>query len=223
MVLMSRLATRDSAATALSKAGVTSPKRILCYGDSLTAGTAPPDPVCYPYAPHLESCLKEKGYNVMVRHRGLPGWTSSQMVQDANSGTTGLLTAVRAAMPIELVVILAGSNDLAYTTDSSAIVENIVALHKLCYGENVPHTLAIGIPPSGYQSVNAEAAALTQRVNMELKDYCQSEPRATFMPFPFQFASGDEKWASDGLHFSPEGYRVLGVSLVPVVEQILTK
>ena len=195
--------------------------RILCFGDSLTAGTAPPDTSLYPYAPHLESSLKERGHNVMVRHRGLPGWTASQMVQDANGATTGLLTAVRGGMPLKLVIILAGSNDLAYTDDPTLISDNIRALHKMCHGEGVPHTLAVGIPTSGYQSMNEEAASLARTVNDQLREYCQSESMASFVHFPFEFARDDEKWAYDGLHLSAEGYRVLGLSLAPVVEKLI--
>ena len=198
-----------------------STRRILCYGDSLTAGTVPLDIALRPYAPHLESSLKERGHNVMVRHRGLPGWTASQMVQDANGATTGLLTAVRGGMPLKLVIILAGTNDLGYTDDPTVISGNIQALHRMCHGEGVPHTLAVGIPPSGYQSMNEEAASLARTVNNQLNEYCQSESRASFVPFPFDFAYDDEKWAYDGLHLSAEGYRVLGLSLAPVVEKII--
>jgi lysophospholipase L1-like esterase len=70
--------------------------------------------------------------------------------------------------------------------------------------------------------MNNAAASLAQTVNNELKEYCQTESRATFVPFPFEYARDDEKWAYDGLHFSAEGYRVLGLSLAPVVEQIIT-
>jgi lysophospholipase L1-like esterase len=193
------------------------PNRVFCYGDSLTAGTAPPDPSLYPYAPHLESSLK----NVFVRHRGLPGWTSSQMVEASNDATTGITPAVRAGMPLKLVIILAGTNDLAFTDDASIILNNILALHQLCYNEGVPKTCAIGIPPSGYQSMNANAAALAQAVNDKLKEYCDSEPKATFVPFPFEYDPNSGLWALDGLHLSPEGYRVLGESLAPAVKPIL--
>ena len=62
-------------------------RRILCYGDSLTAGTSPPFNELFPYGPYLETELntsKEEEEEVVVRWRGLPGWTSQQMV-DYNS------------------------------------------------------------------------------------------------------------------------------------------
>ena len=43
--------------------------RIFCFGDSLTAGTSPPEFATYPYAPHLEAALHDRGLkNVIVRH-----------------------------------------------------------------------------------------------------------------------------------------------------------
>jgi lysophospholipase L1-like esterase len=143
------------------------------------------------------------------------------MVNDASGATTGLRTAVRGGMPLKLVIVLAGANDLACNDDPTVISDIIQALHRICHGEGVPHTLAVGIPPSGYQSLNEEAASLARTVNNQLKEYCQSESRASFVPFPFEYARDDEKWACDGLHLSAEGYRVLGLSLAPVVEQII--
>ena len=227
LIAMDRLglkaASKQSAVLASALSSSSTPTRILCYGDSLTAGTAPMQSNLFPYAPHLESTLKQRGNNVMVRHRGLPGWTSSQMVQDADSSTAGLRPAIRAAMPIAIVIILAGTNDLGYSNDPLPIVDNILALHKLCHEEEVPHTLAVGVPPSGYQSENAEAAALANAVNQKLQEYCESESKATFVPFPFEFARDDDKWAYDGLHFTAKGYQVLGESLAPAVERILTE
>lgn len=218
-MFVERLGLKKTGVMALTSNSVAT--RILCYGDSLTAGTAPPDDALYPYAPHLESTLKERGNNVMVRHLGFPGWTTSQMIQDAGSAT-GLRTTVRGCMPLKLVILLAGTNDLAYTEDPTDITNNVLALHAICHEEGVKHTLAVGIPSSGYQSMNNAAASLAQMVNNELKEYCQTEYRATFVPFPFEYARDDEKWAYDGLHFSAEGYRVLGLSLAPIVEQIIT-
>ena len=41
------------------------PLRVLCYGDSLTAGTSPPLDTLHPYAPQLEAAI---GPSVLVRH-----------------------------------------------------------------------------------------------------------------------------------------------------------
>jgi lysophospholipase L1-like esterase len=196
--------------------------RILCYGDSLTAGTTDDPFSLFPYAPHLEKALQEHGKtNVLVRHRGLPGWTT-QMLLEAADGPEGLRTTIKAAQPLVLVILLAGTNDLGYTSDASAIVNNLIRLHSICHDEGVPKTLAIGVPPSGYQSVNDDARKLAQTVNEQLQQYCAQNPtRMTYVEFPFEFSRSEGNFAMDGLHFTPQGYKLFGESLVPSVESIL--
>lgn len=83
--------------------------------------------------------------------------------------------------------------------------------------------MAIGIPSSGYQAGNAKAAALAAEVNENLKDHFGGDKSetTTFVPFPFDYEMGNENWHNDTLHFSEKGYKVLGASLVEVVENIL--
>ena len=98
--------------------------QILCYGDSLTAGTSPPEWLEYPYAPSLERKLLLHFPSVQVRHQGIPGRTASQMVQRSD-GPKGLATLIQLqnqmqqqqSLPssLSIVIILAGTNDLAYT------------------------------------------------------------------------------------------------------------
>jgi len=204
----------------------TDSKRILCYGDSLTAGTSPPLFDNFPYAPHLERVLKNQYMEkAVVRHRGLPGWTSKQMVVEVNGETAGLRTAIKAVKdpPLALVIILAGTNDLGYEKSATPILDSIISLHLTCYDEGIAKTLAIGIPPSGYQSVSTDAAALAKEVNRGLSEFCEARPdQAVYTPFPFDYVQGGENWSPDGLHFSAKGYEALGESLAPTVAKVLS-
>lgn len=147
------------------------------------------------------------------------------MVDDLDGPTTGLRSAIRAVKdpPLSLVILMAGSNDIGYGFDAATITRNIKRLHEVAWESGVPRTVAIGIPPSGYQSVNGGARDLANEINSNLERICRSESdgKATFVPFPFQFESGGGNWDPDTLHFSPKGYQVLGESLVPVVERVL--
>ena len=217
-------------AAALSTVTTRRPVRIFCFGDSLTAGTSFPDYREYPYAVHLEAELAKKSsnplenLNVSVRHLGYPGWTSLQLLEEA-SGERGLRTMVRKIKDpsLSLVILLAGTNDLGYERPVEEIFDSVVGLHRVCYEENVPSTIAIGIPPSAYQSSNPQFADYARQVNEKIQAFCESEPKATYFPFPFTWTQNNDRWASDGLHFSPQGYKDLGESLVPIVEQILSK
>ena len=179
----------------------------------------------FPYAPYLEAKLKERGNNnnVVVRHRGMPGWTTTSMLDDLDGERTGLRQAIRAVRdpPLSLVILLAGSNDIGYGYSEQEITENILKLHQISYDNGVPRSIAIGIPPSGYQSINEQARALAAAINKNLEDFCAKEDRATFMPFPFPFEQGGENWYVDGLHFTQHGYQTLGENLAPVVEKVL--
>ncbi|GKY93680.1 hypothetical protein MPSEU_000335300 [Mayamaea pseudoterrestris] len=196
--------------------------RILCYGDSLTAGTTN-SYTLYPYAPFLERALKAAGReNVQVRHVGLPGWTAQQMVATASEKQGIESQILRVKDPsLSLVVILAGTNDLGHGFGEDEIAKNVLQLHKIARRNQVPATLAIAIPPSGYTSQNEAARLVVQGVNEALQEYSAREPNMSFTPFPFEFERGGENWSPDTLHLSPTGYEKLGQSLASVVGKIL--
>jgi lysophospholipase L1-like esterase len=228
--------------------------RILCYGDSLTAGLVTDNnngaaAVYAPYAPHLEKALLHEQQQpsvivARVRQRGIPGWTAAAMCQDLDGPNTGLRSALQAfsAMPfptttttgddddksntanagVSLVIILAGTNDIGYGSSAHDICQTIITLHRVCLESGVARTLALAIPPSAYQSINAQAASLVQAINQELQDYCRQHPdQTTYMLFPFEYSRDDGNWCADGLHFSARGYQTLGESLAPIVSSIL--
>jgi lysophospholipase L1-like esterase len=213
--------------------------RILCYGDSLTAGTSSSLWELYPYAPHLEKALNQDiltttGSNnnknapptcyYAVRHKGMPGWMASTMVESLDDPQYGLRAAIQGITnpSLSLVILLAGTNDLGYAMDEERVLRPIRALHEMAWREGVPHTLAIALPPSGYQSQVLEAASLATTINQKLQEFCHaSHGRGIFVPFPFEYERNGNHWAPDGLHFSPEGYQVLGNYLKDPVRIVL--
>jgi lysophospholipase L1-like esterase len=202
------------------------PYRVFAFGDSLTAGTSGYG--LHPYAPYLETAINANdelnGRQVIVQNLGLPGWTAKKMLNNLDGGRAGLRTAIRNIQnpPLSLVIILVGTNDMGNKFNEHEITENILKLHQVCYDEGVPRTIAIGIPPSGYQSQDAGAARLAKSVNSNIEKFCRENPeRATFHPFPFPFELDGENWDEDTLHFSQIGYQTLGESLVNVVMELL--
>jgi lysophospholipase L1-like esterase len=222
--------------------------RILAFGDSLTAGTSGSN--LFPYAPYLETALQSLRQqrnndtddnntdtnSVMVRHRGMPGWTASDMLNDLDGPRTGLRSALQSIQDTSvsiIVIILVGTNDIGRRQRTEEqIVNDIIALHQICYEEGVTDTIAIAIPPSGYQSQVKDVADIVNRINNKLQEFCNNNTttgstndhqhrRATFIPFPFQYERNGIYWYQDGLHFSKAGYQFLGESLAPVVNEIL--
>ncbi|CAJ1954477.1 unnamed protein product [Cylindrotheca closterium] len=203
------------------------PLRILCFGDSLTAGTTQMFQL-HPYAPHLQKALTEstklQSLDIEVMHLGFPGWTSEDLLKDAD-GPKGLRTTISRNQepPISLVILLAGTNDLGSSKSSSEISEGVISLHKLCLEEKVSNTIAIGIPSSFYQTLSSKASEVAKTANQGIESFCESDPRAAYFPFPFEYSKDDGNWDPDGLHFSAKGYQVLGESLAPAVEDIVAK
>jgi lysophospholipase L1-like esterase len=199
---------------------------IFCYGDSLTAGTS--GRFEFPYAVHLQGELQSLA---QVDWLGLPGWTADSMWRERWDPTVGLEAALTKRLqrqqdeklpPYSLVILLAGTNDMGYGYKADEIFDNLVKLHELCISKGVLRTLAIGIPPSAYQSSVGKAAELAAAVNKHLRQYSQQhEDRTAFMEFPFAYEQNGANWNADGLHFSQQGYQLLGESLAPVVGRIL--
>ena len=207
--------------------------RVFCYGDSLTSGSSPPSNALFPYGPHLERELNDlllratarssadaasppDATTVVVRWRGLPGWTASAMADCLGDPTFGLRSAIEGIRdpPLSLVLILAGTNDIGAHTSSnlgrksggggecdddiagaiSAVVDPIIRLHRACHevGGGV-RTVAVGVPGSAWQEVNDRASRVRDGVNEELRRFASSdegEKRVTYVDFPFPFSRG---------------------------------
>ena len=60
-------------------------KRILCYGDSLTAGFWAGGQKFEPYAKTLKKELESLGIIVEIDHHGFSGWTTQQLLDGSDS------------------------------------------------------------------------------------------------------------------------------------------
>lgn len=212
---------------------------VACFGDSLTAGLhdCPPgrrlDRCSFsPYAPLLEAELSEthvKG--VTVVHQGYSGWTSQELLTSPRGGTSqpGLADMLyrKNGHVVDLVVILAGSNDIGKRRDASEedIVESIWALHSVAHAKGIA-TLAISVPPTGYgMGVRSKDQweATRARVNNLLRTRCAAiKPRCSYVDNPLTWSgAGDARWEPDAVHLSKAGYHALGVGVAPAVAAAL--
>mmetsp|Transcript_16696 Transcript_16696/g.48046 ORF Transcript_16696/g.48046 Transcript_16696/m.48046 type:complete len:324 (-) Transcript_16696:55-1026(-) len=222
---------------------------VVCYGDSLTAGISPPLEHNRPFAPHLQDELnsirrsaragseEKTTLPVVVTWRGKPGFTAEQMVRSANDTRYGISPFVRFNPRIpDVAVLLAGTNDLGRRRSTRDILSDIVELHELCRKMGIQRTVAVGVPPSRWQASHAEALSAAAELNDKLEQYCNSTrtptdggqgrgaaTTSTYVPFPFQYDKEDERWAKDGLHFTPKGYADLGHYLAKPVDEILSE
>ena len=197
-------------------------RRILCYGDSLTFGSTTTFQK-YPYGPYLQAQLPS---TVDVQWLGLPGWTTAQMVAEEDRPGVGLQALLQdrddGEDPIEVVILLAGTNDL-WNSSVKDIFQRLIQLHQVCFNNHVSHTIAIGIPPSHYQANDAVAAQKAHTINQQLQAHCEEHAdQTTYVEFPFDFRRDGKHWDPDGLHFSQRGYQEFGDAFSTIVQQILS-
>jgi lysophospholipase L1-like esterase len=181
--------------------------RILCVGDSLTAGvTRVRNKDWRPYAPFLEAALRNRtalsSHAVTVYHKGYPRWTSEDLMYGRHHGSDNLtsILADSSLQDLDLVLLMAGSNDMFQRKyNAYNVSEQVIALHQFCYEHFVPRTIALEIPGArGYEN-NPETAEQVHGLSEHLRRYTDSEGRATFVSFPFDYEDGDNKWSTDGM------------------------
>lgn len=198
------------------------PRRVFCYGDSLTAGMSPPGHVFFPYATSLEKALKDQAPHgvppPIVSWKGYPGWTSEQLATKIEKHLEPTVADNEEPVLLDLVIVLAGTNDLRHkpnsTANRDAIVGWIQEIHKAARRRAIP-TIALAIPPSGFHSGVGDMAGA---VNEELRSWADNVG-TTYAPFPIDYNSDDATgmWSIDKLHLSEDGYEFLGTSLAPIV------
>ena len=90
--------------------------RVLCYGDSLTAGMAPPSRELCPYATSLQAELTatqpDNTSTYKVDHIGLPGWTTQRFLDKADDERIGLRHDLSSHNHTDVVILMGGTNDL---------------------------------------------------------------------------------------------------------------
>lgn len=223
------------------------PHSIFCYGDSLTFGMSAMSGSSerYPYAKFLQEELKHlvkstdesksqpEEPTAQVQYLGLPGWTASSVLNHVHDNDVGICNIIENTPALALMIILVGTNDIGQMTNSDksaarSIIGSIVDLHKQalqCAAREESrvsfHTLAVGIPGSAFQEMVPVASELASYVNSALEAFAASNTQVTYVDFPIPYRDGDERWASDGLHLTQAGYKVLAKELAPRAKTIL--
>ena len=201
-------------------------QKILCYGDSLTAGYCCKGLKFIPYSTSLKQTLSDEyGLNVDIHHHGYSGWTAREMkrcideenVEDftGNNGP-GLRTALQ--KNYDLLILMAGTNDLGFGESVENIFENIRYMMDVSLQRKIS-VLNIGIPDS-----SCKVSVVTKKrdsVNTLLKKHAKTTPNLTYITCPVEYSKTSGYYDPDGLHFSESGYSLLGRELGKHVFQSL--
>jgi lysophospholipase L1-like esterase len=209
-------------------------KTILCYGDSLTWGYSAELQGRHAYEDRWPSVLQaELGAAARVIPEGLNGRTTAydDHLADADrNGARVLPTILASHDPLDLVVILLGTNDLKPFICGHAIgikqgIERLVEVtrnHAYFFDAPPPAVLLVSPPPL-CETDNADFAAMFEGGITESKKlaglYAQiaEEHRCSF----FDAGTVAKTTPLDGIHLDAENTRAIGKALAPVVKKTL--
>ncbi len=195
-------------ACALFFQAATTPKVILFYGDSLTAGYGLSPEEAFPAL--VEKKLNKTDKKVKVVNAGLSGETTA-------GGLSRIDWVLR--QPVDIFVLELGGNDglRGLPVDQSRQnLQGIIDKVKAKYPDCKIVMAGMMVPPN----MGKEYTEAFKRVYPDLA----TKNKATLIPFILDGVGGIEKLnQADGIHPNAEGHQIIANKISPVFEKLLTK
>lgn len=209
-------------------------KTILCYGDSLTWGYNAETLQRHAFEDRWPSVLQAAmGPDAQVIAEGLNGRTTAfddHLAGEDRNGARMLPTVLGTHMPLDLVIIMLGSNDMKPWVHGNALaaahgmrrLAQIVRGHPYFGNTPAPKILLVS-PPLVSRTDNAEFANMFAGGN-EASSHLASHYRAVAAELDcgfFDAATAAKTTPLDGVHLDATNTRAIGTALAPIVQQIL--
>jgi lysophospholipase L1-like esterase len=210
-------------------------KTVLCYGDSLTWGFDAENLGRHSFEDRWPSVLqKALGTDVNVIAEGLNGRTTAyddHLADCDRNGARILPTLLHSHAPLDLVIIMLGTNDLKRGIGSGNAVGavkgverliNLVRSHVWSFDDEQPEILIVSAPhvcETGNEMFAAmfiDAVEQSQMMGSLYRDLAD-EKGCGF----FDAASVAVTTPVDGVHLDAENTRAIGRGLEPVVRMML--
>jgi lysophospholipase L1-like esterase len=189
--------------------------KILCFGDSITAGFHSGGRCFEPYGRTMGGAMRSSGCDVSVLVNGLSGLTAREMVAKAKhpavpdcTGKVGKGLEVLLNQKPDLVIIMAGTNDLGMGVSPQAILADVARLHKACHARGIP---TVALAPSTV--AQGPSTLGRQQLASLLRKWAKSTPSVVAcidMMELIPHHGPSPHWDFDGLHLSAGGSRALG-------------
>lgn len=209
-------------------------RTVLCFGDSLTWGYDPEGPGRHAFEDRWPSVLAAAlGSGVTVIAEGLNGRTTGyddHLADCDRNGVKNLPTVLHTHMPLDLVVIMLGTNDMKPAIAGTAYaarvgIQRLVGLirhHEYSFDYDSPEVLIVSPPPlcetanpvfSAIFRDGVEESAMLASLYRDLAD----DLGCGF----FDAGSVARTSPVDGVHLTAEGTRAIGRGLEPIVRMML--
>lgn len=206
-------------------------KTVLCYGDSNTWGYEPGTARRFPKALRWPGVLQyELGHAVHVIEEGLNGRTTvlDDPTRVAKNGMTYLRPCLDSHAPLDLIILMLGTNDLKHrfglsAFDIAAGVSMLVSLIQQtpCGPEGtVPPLLLISPPLVGPLSMLAGLFEGAEPKSRELADHYQMVARQVRCSF-LDAAKVVGTSPIDGVHLDVDAHKQLGLAVAAKLKEML--
>ena len=206
-------------------------KNIFCYGDSITWGFDPVTWSRYDYKDRWTSVLQEKlGPGFYITVNALQGRTTAweHPFLPFRNGREPLMMLLESNAPIDLVIIMLGTNDIISMLNKSAeeSASGMLSLIRIIYQSlsgpdgRIPKVMIISPPVIG--NLSGFMSLYYNKRKDESKKLAQYHK--TFSEqFDCNFIDSNEfirTCEPDGLHISRESQRILGIKVAEEVRKI---
>ncbi|ATU91648.1 SGNH/GDSL hydrolase family protein [Phyllobacterium zundukense] len=209
-------------------------KTVLCYGDSLTWGYIPDGSGRHAFRDRWPQVLQaELGNGVHVIADGLNGRTTAYDDHlsgfERNAAKT-LTTALGTHFPLDLVIIMLGTNDMKHVLCGNALgakrgmqrLIEIVRTSPYQFGAEAPRVLIMSPPPLG--KAGGEEFRLIFEDGIEqshlLAGFYKNAASLAGCTF-FDAGSVAATSSVDGVHLDADNTRAIGKAVAPIVRDIL--
>jgi lysophospholipase L1-like esterase len=206
-------------------------KTILCYGDSNTWGWNPATQARYARDERWPGVLRQAlGEGYLVIEEGLNGRTTNwdDPIEGYKSGKEYLIPCLETHQPLDLVIIMLGTNDLKARfslpacdiANGARVLVDIVSRSGAGPGGSAPQALLIAPPPLGRLTDLAEMFEGARRKSKQFARHYRRVAREVGCAF---LDAGEVIVSSaiDGVHLDLSEHRKLGRAVATLVEQIL--
>jgi lysophospholipase L1-like esterase len=204
---------------------------ILCYGDSNTWGWNPATQSRYARHERWPGVLRQElGEDYLVIEEGLNGRTTvwDDPIEGYKNGKEYLIPCLETHKPIDLVILMLGTNDLKMRfslpacdiAQGAGVLVDIVAKSETGPGDSPPQVLLVAPPPLSelsefaevFEGGTAKSRLLSHHFHLTAKERSCALPDASTVVV----SSG-----VDGIHFDLSEHRKLGEAVAARVRQML--